>query len=248
MRKHTFNVTYVEGILLLTNGVSVSALHRQHSILEDQKSVIAKLSSDLDRLNQELLELKTVKTLDTDIVDTKIVETGPSLVSDFTSYLAPYLDPKILGGIVLAGTVYYVTPYLWSKLVLPSFKSILIPVKSAAVACLPFMKEVQLLESIKNGCTYRVELTGNKLSGIEVRRADSHEFEQVSDLITQHSLQQDNIQSLSLDSSVSSNNTVSDKVVQTLTDDIVVDISQNVDIVSTTQATETLVNALTSLS
>ena len=222
MRKHTFNVTYVEGLLLLTNGVSVSALHRQHSILEDQKSVIAKLSSDLDRLNQELLELKTVKTLDTDIVDTKIVETGPSLVSDFTSYLAPYLDPKILGGIVLAGT--------------------------AAVACLPFMKEVQLLESIKNGCTYRVELTGNKLSGIEVRRADSHEFEQVSDLITQHSLQQDNIQSLSLDSSVSSNNTVSDKVVQTLTDDIVVDISQNVDIASTTQATETLVNALTSLS
>ena len=116
MKKHSFNLTYVEGLLLLTNGVSASALHRQHNVLADQSSVIAKLSCDLGRLNQELLELKTVKTLDTGFVSTKIIETKPSFFSDFTSYL----DPKILAGIALAGAVYYGTPYLLAKIALPS--------------------------------------------------------------------------------------------------------------------------------
>ena len=244
MRKHTFNLTYVEGMLLLTNAVSVSALHRQHNVLADQNSVIAKLSSDLDRVNQELFELKTVK-LDTGFVSTKVVETKPLFLSSFTSYL----DPKILAGLVIAGVAYYGTPYLLSKLTLPSLKSILIPLKSTVVACLPFMKEVQLLESIKNGCTYRVVLTGDKISGIEVRRADSHQFEQVSDLITQHILQQDNTQSLN--NSVSSNNTVSDDL-QSLTSQNVVESLGNtqpaVDLVPTIEATQTLVNSLSAIS
>ena len=249
MKKHSFNLTYVEGFLLLTNGVSASALHRQHDVLADQSSVIAKLSCDLGRLNQELLELKTVKSaLDTDLASTKIIETKPSFFSDFTSYL----DPKILAGIALTGAVYYGTPYLLSKIALPSLKSILIPVKSAAIACLPFTKEVQLIESIKDGCTYRVVLTGNKLSEIEVRRVDSPDFEPVSDLLTQHFLQQDNTQSVSVNSLVSSNNAVCDNPVVQSSIDSAVNTSQSViealDQTPTAEATNTLLNALSTLS
>lgn len=262
MRKNTFNLTYVEGLLLLTNGVTASALHRQHNVLADYNKALAeqinvteKLSRNLDRVNQELLELKTVKTLDADFVSTKIVGTKLPHISDFTSYL----DPKILAGIALAGAVYYGTPYLLAKLTLPSLKSILIPIKSAAVACLPFMKEVQLLESIKNGCTYRVVLTGDKLSGIEVRRADSHDFEPVADLLTRHFLQQDNTQSVSVNSSVSSNTPVCDNLtVQSLTDSVettsqtVVEAfsktPSTVDLAQTAEVTESLLNTLSVIS
>jgi hypothetical protein len=102
MKKHTFNLTYVEGLLLLTNAVSVSALHRQHNVLADQNSVIKKFFRDLGRVNRKLLELKTVKTLDTGFVSTKVAETEQLFLSNFTSYL----DPKILGGIVLVGAIY----------------------------------------------------------------------------------------------------------------------------------------------
>jgi hypothetical protein len=250
MKKHSFNLTYVEGFLLLTNGVSASALHRQHNVLADQSSVIAKLSCDLGRLNQELLELKTVKSVsNADLASTKIIETNPSFFSDFTG-ISSYLDPKILAGIALTGAVYYGTPYLLSKIALPSLKSILIPVKSAAIACLPFMKEVQLIESIKDGCTYRVVLTGNKLSEIEVRRIDSPDFEPVSDLLTQHFLQQDNTQSVSVNSLVSSNNAVCDNTESSI--DSAVNTSQSVietlDKTPTAEATNTLIDVLSTLS
>lgn len=218
MKKHSFNLTYVEGLLLLTNVVSASAWHRQHYLLTDQKNAIEKLSCDLVKLNQELLEIKTVKALDTDFASTKVVNTESSYFFDVFSYI----DPKMVAGIVLAGAVYYGTPYLLSKIALPSLKSILIPVKSAAIACVPFMKEVQSVESIKDGCTYRVVLTGNQLSEIEVRRADSSDFESVADLLAQFLLRQDNQQSVSVNST---GGTISE--VQSVTDSII-NTSQNV--------------------
>lgn len=184
MKKHSFNLTYVEGFLLLTNGISVSALHKQHHLLADQSTIIANLSNDFNKLSLELLEIKTAKSLDTGLASTKIVDTGLSYFPNISSYL----DPKLLIGVALVGTVYYGIPYLSTKILLPSLKYIFIPVKSAAVALIPFLKETQSIEAFKDGCTYRVELIGNKLSKIEVRQLDSPNFESVSNLLTQYFL------------------------------------------------------------
>jgi methyl-accepting chemotaxis protein len=224
-RKHTFNLTYAEGLLLLTQGVLVSALHRQHSMITDQNNTIANLSIDLNKLNDELTQIKSAKVPDTSLISTKLADTTTSSVSGFLSYL----DPKILAGIAAAGVIYYGVPYLGAKITLPtinialpSLKSVLIPLKSAVISLLPFVKEVNSIESIKDGCTYRVILSGDKLSEIEVRRADSHDFEPVADLLSQ--FWQKNPTNSSLTSSISSNSEVA---VQTETD-LVASTSQSV--------------------
>ena len=182
MKKHSFNLTYVEGFLLLTNGISVSALHKQHHLLSDQSIIIANLSSEFNKLSRELLEIKAAKSLDTGLASTKIVDTGPSYFPNFSSYL----DPKLLVGIALVGTVYYGIPYLSTKILLPSLKNIFIPVKSAALALIPFMKESKIIESYKDNCTYRVEIIGDKISNIEVRHLESSKFESVANLLAQY--------------------------------------------------------------
>lgn len=62
---------------------------------------------------------------------------------------------------------YYVIPALGAKLVLLSLKSFLIPIKSAIVGFIPFMKEETLIEFIKDGCTYRLKLKGDQVSGLQ---------------------------------------------------------------------------------
>jgi hypothetical protein len=260
--KHSFNVTYVEGLLLLSNGVSVSVLHRQNCVLTDQNNVIAKLSCDLSRLNQELLEIKTVKALDASIGSTNVVSRESSYFSDFYSYI----DPKILAGIVLTGAVYYGTPYLLSKIALPSLKSLVFPVKSAVVACLPFLKgvDVDVIDSMKDECVYRVILTDNKLSDLLIKRKDFSNFESVTDLLAQYLLQRDKPESVpgsstgdnisgaqpASDSALNTSQNVTETSVQSsateATDGLLTTVSENTTEVLMQPSTATYINTVTS--
>ena len=170
MKNNSFNLTYVEAFLLSTQSMSAYALHQQHTVFMNQNNIITNLSNDLKKLNHELIEIKSINTQNTMQISTKMSDA----VS--TSNIPSFIDPKIILGLIGAGVVYfYVIPVLSAKLALPSLKSLLIP----------FTKEEKVIEFIKDSCIYRVKLTGDQVSGLDARQADSASFEPVSDLINQ---------------------------------------------------------------
>ena len=170
MKNNSFNLTYVEAFLLSTQSMSAYALHQQHTVFMNQNNIITNLSNDLKKLNHELIEIKSINTQNTMQISTKMSDA----VS--TSNIPSFIDPKIILGLIGAGVVYfYVIPALSAKLALPSLKSLLIP----------FTKEEKVIEFIKDSCIYRVKLTGDQVSGLDARQADSASFEPVSDLINQ---------------------------------------------------------------
>jgi len=180
MKNNSFNLTYVEAFLLLTQSMSAYALHQQHTVFMNQNNIITNLSNDLKKLNSELIEIKSINTQNTMQISTKMSDA----VS--ISNIPSFIDPKIILGLIGAGVVYfYVIPALSAKLVLPSLKSLLIPIKSGVVSLIPFIKEEKVIEFIKDSCVYRVKLIGDQVSGLDARQADSASFEPVSDLINQ---------------------------------------------------------------
>ena len=136
VKKNTINLTYAESFLLSTQSFSAYTLHQQHSALMDQNKTITNLSSDLKKLKDELMEIKLPNTQATLQVSTKIEEAVSTL------NLPSFTNPKVILGIIGTGVFYYyVLPALGAKLVLPSLKSFLIPIKFAIVGFIPFIKK-----------------------------------------------------------------------------------------------------------
>jgi len=178
MKNNYFTLTYVEAFLLSTQSMSAYVLHQQYAVLLDQNNIITDLSSNLKKLNNELTEIKSINTQNTMQASTEMVD------SVLTSNTSSFIDPKIILGIISTGVIYYyVIPVLTTKLIIPSLKFLLIPIKSVVVSLTPFIKEEKLIEFIKDGCTYRLKLIGDQVSGLDARRADSDSFKPVADLI-----------------------------------------------------------------
>lgn len=144
MKKNSINLTYVESLLLLTQGVTLAELHNQHSSLKIQNAALIKISGEINKFDKEIAEIKQAKTSEIASVSTKIVDT--TAVSGIFSFI----DPKLLAGILCAGALYYVGPTLVAKINIPTFKSILLPLKTAAVGLIPYLKEVRTIDSIKD--------------------------------------------------------------------------------------------------
>ena len=181
VKKNTINLTYAESFLLSTQSFSAYTLHQQHSALMDQNKTITNLSSDLKKLKDELMEIKLSNTQATLQVSTKIEEAASTL--NLPSFAT---NPKVILGVIGTGVLYYyVMPALVAKLVFPSLNTFLIPMKSAIVGCIPFLKKETLIEFIKDGCTYRLKLEGDQVSSLQARPADSESFKPVSELINQ---------------------------------------------------------------
>ena len=179
-KTNTFTLTYAEGFLLSTQTISAYTLHQQYSILTEQNTIIKNLSSDLGKLKDELAEVKLTSTQAALQVSSKVEGAVSTLSSPY------FANPKIILGFIGTGVLYfYVIPALGAKLALPTLKTFLIPIKSAVVGLIPFIKEEKLIEFIKEGCTYRLKLIGDQVSCLEARQADSESFKPVSDLINQ---------------------------------------------------------------
>ena len=178
MRNNSINLTYAEGLLLLTQTMSAYALHQQHNVLTNQNNIITNLSSDIKSLNMQLLEIKSQNTM----------QVSAKMGSVMPTSAIPSIDPRLVLGVIGTGVLYfYVVPCVTAKLALfpSSLKSLLVPVKFALLSLVPFTKEVKIIEFIKDGCTFRLELLGDLVSGLEARQADSDTFKPVEDLIKQ---------------------------------------------------------------
>ena len=179
MRNNSINLTYAEGLLLLSQTMSAYALHQQHNVLTNQNNIITNLSSDIKSLNMQLIEIKSQNSMQ---VSAKMGSVMP------TSAIPSFIDPRLVLGLIGTGVLYfYVVPSLSAKLALfpASLKSLLVPVKFALLSLVPFTKEVKIIEFIKDGCTFRLELLGDLVSALEARQADSDTFKPVEDLIKQ---------------------------------------------------------------
>lgn len=182
MTNKKITLTYVEAFLLSTQSMSALALHQQYNVVVDQSNQITCLSSDLRKISSELVALKATNINATPQATVKM--SNGILSSDIFSFL----DPKIILWIVGTGAVYYyVIPALTGALSLPSLKSFLIPVKSAIISIIPFMKEETTYEFIKDSCVYRVKILGDRVIGLDARNADAVNFSPVSDLINKSS-------------------------------------------------------------
>jgi len=179
MTGNKLTLTYVEAFLLSTQSMTAFTLHQQYNVVVDQINQITCLSDDLRKLSSELIALKTANVSATQSTSAKI----SGGVSPFDMF--SYLDPKII--LCAAGTgviYYYVIPAITGALSLFSLKSLLIPLKSAVIGVLPFMKEVTTYEFIKDDSVYRVKLMGGQVIGLDARRVDEVDFSPVSDLIS----------------------------------------------------------------
>lgn len=177
MKKHSINITYVEGLLVLANAVSVSALHNQYTTLVSQNELINKLSGDVNRLNQELVSIKiTSKSVGNSVITN---ETTQGLLD------IPFVNYKVLAGLVGCGIVYYGSSVVLAKLpslLLPSIKTLGGSFK-ALLGVLPLVTTDLSAEVIKNGITYRVKAEGDTITNLEFRSKDSEFFESVADQV-----------------------------------------------------------------
>lgn len=173
----TINISYVEGLLILTNAVSVSALHSQHNTMVSQNEVIGKLSGDVSRLNDELVNMKITLQVAGNSVTTP--EITKSLLD------IPYIDYRIIVGLAGIGLIWYGSTVALAKLsslTLPSIKSLGAPLKAFA-STLPFIATDISAEITKDGITYRVKTEGDKITGLEFRDIGSDTFKPVSEQV-----------------------------------------------------------------
>jgi len=185
MKKHSVNITYIEGLLLATHCVSVSALYSQHTSLVDQIKTIEKLTCTVDELNRKLLELKISGLQNPNILSTQIASDSTNLGNVFP-YI-DYINPKVLLGIVCIGVCWYSSSVILAKVSsyhFPTFKSLLVPLKSKIAFLLPFVKEKKSLEAIQDGLVYKVVLEGDNIVDLSVRSVAQEEFTPITSLIT----------------------------------------------------------------
>lgn len=185
MKKNSVNITYIEGLLLATHSVSISALYSQHTSLVDQIKIIEKLTCTVDELNKKLFELKISGLQNPNILSTQRASDSINLGKTFP-YI-DYINPKILLGVVCIGVCWYSSSVILAKVSsyhFPTFKSLLVPFKSKIAFLLPFVKKEKSLETIKDDLVYKVVLKGDDIVDLSVRNVAQKDFSPITSLIT----------------------------------------------------------------
>jgi len=198
MLKKKLNLTYFESLLLATHVLSISALHSQHRNIIDQNQAINQLSQTVLEQNQKLFEIQTSGV---EPFSLKFAESTRGILSSALLNLSP----KIIFGTVCVGAIFYGSSIMLAKIStigFPMFKSLLVPLKF-----LPFIKEQRIIESINQGSMYKIVLDSDDgITDLAVRPAECHDYEPLSNFVTQVLLarEETNISAGGLSSSASS--------------------------------------------
>ena len=127
----------MEAFLIATQSLSACALHQQHLVMMNQNSIITNLSSDLKKLNNELIEIKLTNSQNMMQLSINLIDVAS------TPHVLSFINTKLMLDLIGSGVVYfYLTPALAVNFTftLPSFKFLLIPIKSIIVGSIPSLK------------------------------------------------------------------------------------------------------------
>lgn len=174
------SLSYVEALLLSTQSISAFTLHQQYKVCEDQANQISRLSSDLVKVSNELITLKTTNMHITQQVSSRAANTFS--LSDIYSYI----DPKLVLLVAGVGTIYYyVIPAITGVFSLSSLKSIFVPFKTSLVSMIPFLNQTKIHPFQHEGNTYTLKMIGDTIISLEVRKPQWVTDVPVSDIVNQ---------------------------------------------------------------
>ena len=117
----------MEAFLIATQSLSACALHQQHLVMMNQNSIITNLSSDLKKLNNELIEIKLTNSQNMMQLSINLIDVAS------TPHVLSFINTKLMLDLIGSGVVYF-------TFTLPSFKFLLIPIKSIIVGSIPSLK------------------------------------------------------------------------------------------------------------